>query len=154
MRRNLVLSLVIVSALASTPFCTAQMGDRSGPGTVPPQHLPPQESDRPRPSGMTLTVATQLVQVDVVVQDSSGRPVHGLTLADFQVAEDKKQQSIKNFEEHISVDPMQAKLAPAVKLGPGMFTDYTPVPQNAPLTVLLLDRLNTPMVAQTYLLQP
>jgi len=154
MRRHLVLSLVILSALASTTlFSAAQIGRSAGPVGPPPQELPPQGGDRARPPTSTITVATQLVQVDVVVQDSAGRPVHGLTQADFQIAEDKKQQGIKNFEEHISVDPMHAKIAPAVKLGPGMFTDYTPVPQNAPLTVILLDRLNTPMVAQTYVLQ-
>lgn len=154
MRRHLVLLLVIVSALASTtPFSAAQMGRPAAPVGPPPQELPPQGGDRVRPPISTITVATQLVQVDVVVQDSAGHPIHGLTQADFQVAEDKKQQTVKNFEEHIAVDPMHAKIAPAVKLSPGMFTDYTPVPQNAPLTVILLDRLNTPMVAQTYVLQ-
>jgi len=143
MRRQLALSLLIVSALAfPPPFCAAQAGGG------PPSHQSPPGGDQASPSGMTLTVATQLVQVDVVVQDSAGHPVHGLKLSDFQVAEDKKPQSVKNFEEHIFVDPGQAKPAPAVKLGPGMFTDYTPVPQNAPLTVILLDRLNTPMSGQ------
>ena len=121
MRRHLALSLVIVSALASTtPFSAAQMGQSAASGGSPTQQLPPRESDRPSPSGMTITVGTQLVQVDVVVQDGAGHAIHGLKLSDFQVAEDKKQQGIKNFEEHISVDPTHAKISPAVKLGPGM----------------------------------
>ncbi|MGA8937986.1 MAG: VWA domain-containing protein [Acidobacteriaceae bacterium] len=112
-----------------------------------------EENDRVRPSGVTLTVATQLVQVDVVVQDSKGNAVQGLKLSDFQVAEDKKTQTIKNFEEHVSVDPIQTKVALPLQLGPGMFSDYTPVPANEALTVILLDRLNTPMTGQTYVLR-
>jgi VWFA-related protein len=106
-----------------------------------------------RSSGVTLTTTTQLVQVDIVVQDANGHAVHGLKLSDFQLAEDKKPQTVKNFEEHIAVDPKLAKAPAVVKLSPGTFTDYTPVPENAPLTVILLDRLNTPMDGQTYVLQ-
>jgi len=48
----------------------------------------------------TLKANTRLTLVDVTVSDAKGRPVQGLTAADFTVKEDGKEQPIKNFEEH------------------------------------------------------
>ena len=115
---------------------------------------PKQDSDQAvANSGMTITVRSQLVQVDVVVHDANGRGVHGLKPSDFQLAEDKKTQTLRNFEEHVAVDPAHARPPAVVKLGPGIFTDYSAVPEDAPLTVILVDRLNTPVSAQAYVLQ-
>ncbi|HEY8234633.1 MAG TPA: VWA domain-containing protein [Vicinamibacteria bacterium] len=40
---------------------------------------------------------TEVVQLDVIVTDADGKPVRGLTEADFEVLEDKKAQRITNF---------------------------------------------------------
>jgi VWFA-related protein len=83
----------------------------------------------------TLKVNTRLTLVDVTVTDSKGRPVHGLTQADFTVTEDGKPQPIKNFEEHRGETPTQA-------LPPNIYTNrQTP---NAPsVNILLLDQVAT-----------
>ena len=51
-----------------------------------------QPQDRP-----TFRAAIEAVQVDVTVTDVEGRPVSGLTEADFELLENGKPQSIKTF---------------------------------------------------------
>ena len=98
----------------------------------------------------TITAGTQLVVVDVTVQDSAGNPVRGLRGADFAVKENKTPQTIKTFDEHTASDLSHVKAPPAIHLPPGTFTDYQPVPEDPTLNVLLLDALNTPMKDQAY----
>jgi len=95
-----------------------------------------------------LHAGTQLVIVDVVVEDRSGHPVLGLPRDSFQVTEQKKPQTIRHFEEHsaATADKPLPQLPP---LPPGTFTDYTAVPPGA-LNILLIDALNTPMKDQTF----
>lgn len=80
---------------------------------------------------MTLTVTSRLVYLDVTVVDRKGAPVvTGLTRDDFTVVEDKKPQPIRSFEapeEH----QMQVEQS-----GDDM-------PGNQPLTIFVLDRLNS-----------
>ena len=99
----------------------------------------------------TLHAETRLVVVDVVVEDKSGRPVHGLTRDNFVVTEQKTPQTIRNFEEHSAASNQKPGLAP--RLPRGVFTDYTPVAPNSTLNVLLVDALNTPDTDQIYLRQ-
>ena len=100
----------------------------------------------------TLHASTQLVIVDVVVEDKSGHPVHGLTRNNFVLSEQRKPQTIRNFEEH-SATSNQKSAPPAPKLPPGVFTDYTPVAPGSTLNVLLVDALNTEQKDQDYLRQ-
>jgi VWFA-related protein len=95
----------------------------------------------------TIRTSSDLVVVDVVASDSRQNPVHQLTAADFTVLEDGKPQTLKIFEEHATSTP--APLPPAPKLDPGIFTNYSVAPANGALNILLLDKLNTPMNAQT-----
>ena len=96
-----------------------------------------------------LHVGTNLVIVDVVAQDKDGHPIHGLKREDFVLTENKDVQTIRNFDEHSSSDAPVA--APKIPPQPaGVFTDYTPVPPNGVLNVLLLDSLNTPTNDQAY----
>ncbi len=85
--------------------------------------------------------------MDVVASDSQQNPVHQLTAADFTVLEDGKPQTVKSFEEHATGTP--APLPPPPKLDPGIFTNYSVAPANGALNILLLDKLNTPMDAQS-----
>jgi len=96
-----------------------------------------------------LTAGTQLVIVDVVVQDHDGHPVHGLKREDFQLNENKSPQTIHTFEER-TAPPHDAKGPAMLPLPPGTFTNYTPVPPGGTLNILLLDALNTPMKDQSY----
>jgi hypothetical protein len=55
---------------------------------------PPQPPQAPTP---TFRAATRLVQVTVVVHSKDGKPVPGLTAADFKLYEDGKEQPIQIF---------------------------------------------------------
>jgi VWFA-related protein len=50
------------------------------------------------------TVDVSIVNVDVVVTDRKGNPVHGLTKDDFELFEHGKQQPVSNFAEYTSDD--------------------------------------------------
>lgn len=105
---------------------------------------------QPAAAGVTLTTGTQLIVVDVTVQDKNGNAIHGLKASDFKIQERKVDQLIKNFDEHTaptSVRPVKMPVLP-----PGTFTDYSPAPEGSALNVLLLDELNTPLVDQSYVL--
>jgi VWFA-related protein len=110
------------------------------------QSGPPEQGSTP---AETLHTRTELVIVDVVVQDRDGHAVPGLTRDNFALTEQKKPQTIRNFEEHSAA---AQKPRPALSpMPPGMFTDYTPVAPDGTLNVLLIDTLNTPMADQNYL---
>lgn len=102
------------------------------------------------PSGApTLHTEVQLVTVDVTVQDKNGHPVHGLKREDFSLTESKQPQTVRYFEEH-STRTLSAIGPELPPMPPGTFSDYTSVPPNGTLNILLLDSLNTPMADQSY----
>ena len=100
----------------------------------------------------TLHAGTQLVIVDVVVEDRSGHAIHGLTRDNFVLTEQKKPQAIRNFEEHSAASDKKPG-PPIPPMPPGTFTDYTPVAPDSTLNILLLDALNTPMRDQMFVRQ-
>jgi VWFA-related protein len=108
------------------------------------------QSSPAEPAG-TVRVNTNLVVVDVVVTDAHHNPVHNLTAADFTPLEDGHTQTIQTFEEHTAGETAKLpQLPPLPKLEPGVFTNYSPVPAADPLSIVLLDRLNTPFQDQPY----
>ena len=109
----------------------------------------PQQAPEPDAHSTILHTSTQLVVVNVVVQDKDGHPVHGLKPENFSLTEDKAAQTIRHFEEHSTLAPTELprELPP---MPPGTFTDYTPVPADGTLNILLLDALNTPTTDQNF----
>jgi VWFA-related protein len=105
------------------------------------------QSTAPQPD-TTIRTTSDLVVVDVTVANSQQNPVHHLTSADFTILEDGKPQTLKYFEEHVLGPPQQ--LAALPKFEPGTFTNYTSTPANGALNILLFDKLNTPINAQSY----
>jgi VWFA-related protein len=102
----------------------------------------------------TLRANSRLVVVDVVVADAHGNPVHHLKQSDFSLLEGGKPQTVSHFEEHAPLSVVDsAKLPPMPKLQPGVFTNFTPVPQGGAINVLLLDALNTPLADQAFVRQ-
>jgi len=98
----------------------------------------------------TIHISSKLVLVDVSVTDSHGNFVRNLKASDFSLTEDNKPQAIRFFEEHTQPAPGSYPSSPKLpKLGPDIFTNYTPVPPSGALTVLLLDMLNTPFRDQS-----
>lgn len=132
-RSLLLLCLALVSASSSAQSVSSQ---------------PPQQG---APAVPTIQAKAQLVIVDVVVKDSAQNPIHTLKPADFTLLENNQPQQIKYFEEHSALPPAEAaQLPPLPKMPPGVFTNYTPAPDNGPINILLLDTLNTPMTDQAF----
>ena len=96
----------------------------------------------------TLRTNSRAVLVDVIVTDSSGRPVRGLRKDGFTVTEQGKPQTISFFEEQGKAPAAQPVEMP--KLPPDVFTNFSPFPQPPAVNVLLLDSLNTRMESQSY----
>ena len=118
----------LLSALISVPFYAAAQST-------------------PEDQEATIRATADLVVVDVTVSDGQQNPVHHLGATDFTVLEDGRPQAIKVFEEHAASAP--APMPPIPKLDPGTFTNYSPVPANSAIDILLFDKLNTPVNAQT-----
>jgi len=106
------------------------------------------------PATPSIRVNTNIVVEDVTVLDSHGNPVHGLQQSQFTVTEDGKPERIGHFEEHATLPPADLfKLPPMPKLDPGVFTNFTTVPDQGPVNVILIDSLNTPLQSQSYVRQ-
>jgi VWFA-related protein len=95
-----------------------------------------------------LRTSAQLVVVDVVVTDHSGKPVRGLKAQDFALTENGAPQRLSSFEEHST---LAAPAAAPQPLPPGIYTNRPVVPPGGAVTILLLDSLNTPTKDQAYL---
>jgi len=133
-----------------TVFLTFGMHGQTGPSGLPV--AAPAVADTPQPATptpvATIHARTDLVVVDVVVTDSKKNPVHGLQKSDFSLTEDGKPQVIRSFEEHTALPASQIMVKPAPKMPSGLFSNRSAAPANGPVNVLLLDYLNTPVVAQ------
>ena len=120
----------LLCALICVPACAAVQSTQREPET-------------------TIRTTTDLAVVDVTVIDSQRKPVRQLEAPDFSILEDGHPQTIKAFEEHVATAPAPLPLSPAPKLDPGTFTNASLVPAGGALDILLFDKLNTPMEAQT-----
>lgn len=118
------------------------------------------QSAQPK-SQYELQVQVPLVVEDVVVLDGHNQPVHGLTASSFTVTDNGKPVTPKYFEEHAAAEsssaapttaqpaaaqPNSASQPPVQRAN--VFTNRNAVPTGAPLNILLLDALNTPMTDQ------
>ena len=93
----------------------------------------------------TFRTDTRLVEVNVVVHDKAGKPVPGLTRADFTLLEDGKAQPIELFSVESDATPAAS---PAPALAPGDFSNRLDGRTGGAVTVVLFDRLNTPAAEQ------
>lgn len=99
-------------------------------------------------SAVTFRAETHQVLLDVVVIDH-GRFVPGLKPADFTILEDGKPQKIVAFAvHHGSAAPSTP--APKFKLPPNQYTNYQVADPQRPITVVLMDVLNTQVQDQAY----
>jgi VWFA-related protein len=93
------------------------------------------------PGDLIFKSSVNRVVLDVVVTDSDGKPVHGLTQKDFSVAEDGRPQQVLSFDVHsLDTNSDFAKLPP---LPANTFVNIPTAPEKGPLYVLLLDLVNT-----------
>jgi VWFA-related protein len=93
----------------------------------------------------TIRVATRMVLVDVVVTDKQGKPVPGLRAEDFTLEEKGKAQKIATFT------TTSEAASTAEPLPPGIYSNRAQYRSpGGPITVLLLDALNTAFKDQAY----
>jgi VWFA-related protein len=91
-------------------------------------------------SNVVIRKSVHRVIVDVVVTDSNGKPVHGLTRGDFSVAEDGKPQRVLSFDIHDF--QAAADLPPTPPLPANTFMNVPTAQERGPLYVILFDMLN------------
>jgi VWFA-related protein len=132
--RSIHLTALVVSAiLIRTPAVGAQQENPSQPVG---QALPPAYSTT------VFKANVRRVVVDVVVSDSKGNSVSGLTKADFSVSEDGAKQQILSFDPNgfsPAMDYLPPKLPPEP---PNSFVNLPTTPEKGPLYVLLYDLVN------------
>lgn len=96
----------------------------------------------------TLSITTRIVEVSVVVDDKKGHPVSDLRQDDFHIFDKGHEQKIARFE---FVTSSSTAVAPP-NLPPSVFANLPEQPSNVPnsVTVILLDRLNTDFLGQSW----
>ena len=113
------------------------------PSTQAPQQNPP-KAEQPPQSAAALTTRTRLITVDVIVTDSHGKPIRGLTQDDFQVSEEHGgPQKIVKFR---IVDASAIAPAPASTVRPSgarVYSNQAFEKLTVPPSILLMDVLNT-----------
>ena len=127
LNRNARYLLLAVTTLGITPWFQAQAP--SGPQIPPP----------------TIRISTRLVLLDVVVTDKQGNAVTGLQADDFQVDENGKAQKISTFSAQDEINSVAPPLPPGIYSNRAQYR----LP-GGPITVMLLDGLNTPFKDQAY----
>ncbi|HLH06863.1 MAG TPA: VWA domain-containing protein [Terriglobales bacterium] len=100
--------------------------------------MPPAPPNSPNP---VVRVSSRLVQVDVVVTDSKGQPIHGLKATDFTIMQDGKPQQLKVFEAHTTRAP-QAKVVQTA-LPSNTYTNLPRDPSDSSWNIIMVDLLNT-----------
>jgi VWFA-related protein len=147
-----------VSGAAQKPPVVASPEPSAADSTVVSANIPPgvnvpkSSSEAQEGSVATFHTQAQLVQLDISVTDSTGRPITGLQQSDFTVLEDGQPQAIRTFEPHIpnTVQAVKSAAAPKLSLPPNTFTNQVAAPPEGPLSILLLDLWNTPVSDQAY----
>jgi VWFA-related protein len=100
------------------------------------------DSQKADASAVIFHQSVRRVVVDVVVSDSNGKPVSGLTADDFSIAEDGKPQRVRSFDVHDFDSISDSLPAFPTSLPTNTFVNVPAGPERGPLYVLLLDLLN------------
>ena len=100
------------------------------------------QPQQPKPTSSkdqdTLKIETELVQIDLIVTDKQGKPVHGLKREDFELYEDGKKQSLTHFAVGTAKQPAQW-LTTDKKRSVNSPTATTPTEQAGRYIVLAVD---------------
>lgn len=89
------------------------------------------------------------VVLDVVVSDHNGHFIGGLKPDDFAVFEDGKPQKIVAMTPYFQ-HPTPTKPSAPMKLPPNQYTNYEIADSSVPVTIVLMDVLNTQVQDQAY----
>ena len=116
-------------------------------GTIAAQQSPSPDSvktqsEKATASNLVIHQSVRRVIVDVVVTDSNGKPVSGLTASDFSIAEDRKPQHLRSFDVH-DFDSISDSLPKHPSFLPAnTFVNVPTTLERGPLYVVLLDLVN------------
>ena len=108
-------------------------GQQVQPSAVPPASAP--SSDTSNQATFKLQVNTQVVVLDVVVNDRKGEPVSNLSRDDFKVYEDKVPQTILSFEQSPSTGLHDIAI--------NSTADLDRLEPNAPVSIIVLNEVST-----------
>jgi VWFA-related protein len=108
---------------------------------------PPGAQSNPLP---VFHATSRLVLLDVIVTDHHGHFVPGLQARDIAVLEDHKPQTISSFT--LNTAPASPETHPPIELPPHQYTNFSfsKPGGDPPVTVVLLDMLNTSVIDQAY----
>lgn len=138
---------LIVPAHAQTSAPVAATPAQSTAGQSSAESSP----DTVYKSATVLKYTTRLVVVDVIATDHKGNPVTDLEKQDFVLQEDGKNQGIEVFSlQRQDSRNRTSSPRPLPKLPPNIVTNAPQYNVAGPLTVLLLDGLNTESKNQVY----
>lgn len=138
-----VTSVGLAQQTANKPATAPPAGEQKGGTPTDPGDMG-QTTEAPHE---VLHMSVRRVLADVVVTDSKGKPVTGLSQDDFKVLEDGAAQKVQSFDVHTSE---AATPLPKVELPPNTYSNLSTAPQSGPVTVILYDLLNTPIDAQPF----
>jgi VWFA-related protein len=97
------------------------------------------------PPPLTIRVTTHMVLVDAVISDKQGKAIPNLHAEDVVIEENGKQQNIASFS-----TPAE-KVQEPPQLPPGIYSNKPQYRSSGgPITLILLDALNTPFSDQAY----
>lgn len=101
------------------------------------------------PSAPAIQVTTRLVVLDLAVTDASGKFVPSLDASQFSILEDGVPQKIRTFE------PPESHEMPGAAAGKPLVRSSADLGRigNAPVTILVLDEINTPFMHVSYAMQ-
>lgn len=100
---------LLVSLLGFPPQAVTYARQNNGPQSAPPQQSPappkapsgqqqgPAQSSTPPPPQSSISVESNLVNVDVTVTDQDGNILTGLNKSNFRITDDGQEQQITNF---------------------------------------------------------
>jgi VWFA-related protein len=114
-------------------------------GVLSPQPFDAETNSNPP----TFKAETRQVLVDIVVTDHAGHFIPTLKPGDFTVLEDGKPQKIAAFGVH-EQPATPEKPAPPIQLPPNQYTNYQISDPQRPITIVLMDVLNTQVQDQAY----
>ncbi|HUQ49446.1 MAG TPA: VWA domain-containing protein [Terriglobales bacterium] len=138
--RHLVYSSVVFSALALSLFAQKPVTLKGQPVAQSGQA---QSTDTD--AEISFRSYSRMVVVDVIVKDSNGRPVKGLTADDFQVFEDGVPQRLNSFNENSSHKVLIEAPKRETLAWEDIYSNTKPKDANlARPSIILLDLLNTP----------
>ena len=134
--------MALAAVLLAWPLAsTAQTQPTTGTSPEPTAQDEPEFSITGQ-QGSLLRLEVRRVPIDVVVTDSDGKPVRGLTREDFVIKEDKNTQNILSFDYFDGSLPSYVpKKLPT--LPTNTFVNLPSEPEQGPLYVLYYDMVNT-----------